>query len=212
MLGNIIRNGNVFTMSLVTFLDTVDRKFFTPNFETYEKLKYFNDPTGFKLLVIGLYIGIVIASLCAFYNRRVLGKLIRRLDAEGCDSPENAKTLEGIGLDKNIFIKFSLMCGGAVRRVVAFSPTDTTRVGGIIAYASLNKERYRLEDPIYLAPEKRDGTLSRFRAKGSGWISVLLTVVLGLVVVALIMRFAPFAVRIIDNMLIGFDPASNVVN
>ena len=212
MYGNIIY-GNIFALSVATFFDTIDRTFFTPNFETYEKLRYFNDPTAFKLTVIGIYIGIIIASLCMYYNRHVLGALVRRLDAEGCESPETAKTLEALGFGKNIFIKISLMIGGALRRVVAFSPTDPTRVGGIIAYASLNKERYRIkEDPIYLPKEKRDSAITRFRTKGSGWLSLVLTVVIGLVAVVAIMKLAPYIVGMIDSMLVGFDGSSDVVN
>ncbi len=204
---------NIFALSVATFLDTIDRTFFTPNFETYEKLTYFNDPKGFKLTVIGIYIGIIIASLCMYYNRHVLGALVRRLDAEGCDSPETAKTLDALGFGKNIFIKISLAIGGTLRRVVAFAPIDPTRIGGIIAYASLNKERYRIkDDPIYLPAEKHDSALNRFRTKGSGWLSVLLTVVLGLVAVILIMKLAPYVVGLIDGMLAGSESTPNVVN
>lgn len=212
MYGNIIK-GSLFGLSLATFLDTIDRTFFTPNFGTYEKLKFFNDPTSFKLIVIGLYIGLVIASLCTYYNRHVLGALVRRLDSEGCDSPENAKTLEALGFGKNILIKLSLLRGGAIRRIVAFAPEDNTRVGGIIAYAMLNKERYKIkEDPIYLPTEKRDSAVTRFRTKGSGWLSIVLTVVIGLLAVIAIMKLAPYAVSIIDNMLVGFDSSADVVN
>ena len=104
MYGKIIY-GNIFALSVATFFDTIDRTFFTPNFGTYEKLKYFNDPMAFKLTVIGIYIGVIIASLCMYYNRHVLGALVRKLDADGCDSPENAKTLEALGFGKNIFVK-----------------------------------------------------------------------------------------------------------
>ena len=203
---------NIFALSVANFFDTVDRTFFTPKFETYEKLTYFNDPTAFKWTVIGIYIGVIIVSLYVFYNRHVLGALIRRLDAEGCKSPETAKTLEALGFSKNIFIKLSLTVGGLLRRIVAFAPTDPTRVGGIIAYASLNKERYRIYDPIYLPEEKRDGAISRFRTKGSGWLTLLLTVVLGLVVLVLIIKFAPTLVGLLDGMLAGLEQKPNVVN
>ena len=207
-------NRSIFALSVATFLDTVDRAFFTPDFGTYEKLTYFNNPRSFKLAVIGVYIGVFLVSLYTYYNRHVLGALVRRLDAEGCDSPENAKTLEALGFGKNIFIKTALTVGGALRSVVAFSPADdSARVGGIIAYASLNKERYRIKDDrIYLPKEKRDGAMSRFRTKGSGWLSVLLTAVLGLVSVIIVMKLAPHLVGLIDGMLASFDTAPDVLN
>ena len=213
MLGQIIKNGGVFALSFATFIDTVDRMFFTPNFGTYEKLTFFNDPTYFKLIIIGLYIGIVIASFCSYYNRHVLGLLVRKLDSEDVRAEETAKTLDELGFGKHILIKFALLTSAALRRVVAFSPSDPTRVGGLIAYASLNKERYRMkEDRIYLPDGKRDSAVTRFRPNGSGLLSLAFTVIVGLVVVVAIMKLAPYAVNIVENMLVGFDPDANVLN
>ena len=94
---------NIFALSVATFLDTIDRTFFTPKFETYEKLTYFNDPTVFKWSVIGIYIGVIVISLYMYYNRHVLGALVRHLDAEGCDSPETAKRLR-LSASEKIFL------------------------------------------------------------------------------------------------------------
>ena len=109
-------------LSLATFFDTIDRTFFTPNFRTYENLTFFNDPTMFKLIIFGLYFGIIAAALFMFYTKRVLGAFVRALDQNGALSKENAKTLAELGFEKNIFVKLALVTGYTLRRVVHFVP------------------------------------------------------------------------------------------
>lgn len=208
---------NTTALSLATFLDTIDRKFFTPNFGTYEKLTFFNDPTMFKIIVIGIYIGLIVASLFAFYNRRVLGGFIRKLDSEGALSPENAKTLAELGYDKNPFIKLSLKHGYSLRRVVSYSFKDTdggseAKGESLINAATLKQKIDLSEDSFYLPEEKRDVTVSRFRLKGSGPLSVILIAVLGLIAVVLIFKIAPVIVNLLDSALQGLSNEPDVLN
>lgn len=208
---------NTTALSLATFLDTIDRKFFTPNFGTYEKLTFFNNPTMFKTIVIGIYIGLIVASLITFYNRRVLGGFIRKLDSEGALSPENAKTLAELGYDKNRFIRLSLRHGYSLRRVVsyAFKKTDDgseTNGENLINAATLGQKIDLSGDRFYLPEEKRDVTVSRFRTKGSGPLSVILITVLGLVAVVLIFKIAPVIVKLLDSALKGLSNEPDVLN
>ncbi len=215
MYGNFTHMNTV-ALSLSTFLDTIDRKFFTPNFDTYEHLTFFNNPTSFKLLVIGLYLGIVLASFVMFYNRRVLGGFVRKLDAENATAPDSAKTLSELGYEKNIFIKLSLRIGYSLRRVINFVPGDGEngkRVGGILANTTLTHEKVMLDsDKFFLPEEKRETTLRRFRTKGSGPLSILLTVLLGIVAVVVIFKLAPFVVGFIESFVAGFSNEPDVLS
>ena len=215
MYGNFTHMNTV-ALSLSTFLDTIDRKFFTPNFGTYEHMTFFNDPTSFKVLVIGLYLGIVLASLMMFYNRRVLGGFVRKLDSENATDPDSAKTLSELGYEKNIFIKLSLKMGYSLRRVICFAPGDgenSARTGGNLANTALTREKVMLDaDKFFLPEEKRDTTLRRFRTKGSGPLSIVLTAVLGIVVVVLIFKLAPLAVSFLESFVAGFSNEPDVLS
>ena len=200
-------------LSLGTFFDTIDRNFFTPNFDTYEHMRFFNDPTAFKILVIGLYIGIVIASLVMYYNKHVLGGFIRRVDELGALSPETARTLEELGYSKNPFIKLSLKTGYSLRRVISYVPSGegSERAGGNLANAAYAKEKLELlSDRFYIPQEKRDVTVGRFRVKGSGWLTVLLFAVVGIVAVVLVFKLAPFAVGLLESMIAGFSGSDKI--
>ena len=209
--------------SLATFFDTIDRNFFTPDFSTYEHMTFFNSPYSFKYLVIGIYFGLVIASLCMYYNKHVLGGFVRKLDDMGALSEDNAKTLSELDYTKNFFVKLSLVRGNTLRNVVRWthkhlenvegdSDTDeksaknASRMGGYDEKCDLNTDRF------YLIPEKRDVTIQRFRTKGSGWLSVLLVVIVGLVGMVLIFKIAPTIVGLLDNALDSFSTEPDVLN
>jgi len=205
-------------LSLATFLDTIDRTFFTPNFGTYEHLTFFNDPTMFKILIIGIYIGLIIASLFTFYNRRILGEFVRKLDSEGALSPETAKTLEELGYSKKRLVKLSLKRGYSLRRVISYTSAANTDEneeikGENLANASTLGQKVDLsKDKFYLPEEKRDITVSRFRAKGSGPLSIVLLAVIGLVAVVLIFKIAPIIVNLLDSAVQGFSNEPDVLN
>ena len=206
---NFIAKHAIFTLSFATFLDTIDNMFFTPDFKTYEHLTFFNDSGAFKLLVFGLYFGLVLASLCMFYNKHFLGGFVRTLDKNGCLSPESAMTLEELSYGKNFLIKLSLLHGYSLRRVVGHVAKDaenSTRVGGYSKKIDFNGDKF------YLPVEKRDTAVTRFNEKGSGWVSVLLTALIGIVVVVIVFQIAPFIVELIDNSLSGFTPENDVLN
>ena len=91
--------------------------FFSPEFDTYDNFKF--NETSFvavRYIIIGIFFGIVIASLSALYNRRVLGKFIRALIRSDATSPEKAKTLSELGFDKNPFVKYSLSRGYTLKK------------------------------------------------------------------------------------------------
>jgi len=217
-------------LSLATFFDTVDRMFFTPNFGTYENLTFFNDPTMFRLIIFGLYFGIVAAALAMCYTKRVLGAFVRALDKNGALSKENAKTLSELGFEKNIFVKSALFMGYTLRRVVSFVPApaedgapakkkklkkgapDAPAGGNLAELGAFGYKADLKRDAFYIPEEKRDVTVGRFDPRGSGLLSVLAVALIGIVVVVLIFKLAPFAVAMIDSFVGGLRNEPDVLN
>ena len=94
-----------------SFWDVLN-EFFTPELGTYDNLT-FNESSfvSLKYIIMGIFFGIILASLSALYNRRVLGKFIRALIKADATSPEKAKTLAELGFEKNGFVRTSLRNG-----------------------------------------------------------------------------------------------------
>lgn len=201
-------------LSFATFWDNIDRIFFTPDFKTYEHLTFFNSPNAFKLLVLGMYFGVVIASLCMLYNKKFVGGFVRKLDTNACLSPENAMTLEELGYGKNFLIKHSLAKGNLLRNIVRRAEDESekcadnsTRVGGY--------SKKRIDFTVarfYIPAKKRDSAVTRFDDRGTTWLSVILTAVIGIIAVVLIFKIAPFIVDLIDTSLSGFTGEPDVLN
>lgn len=87
-------------------------EFFSPELGTYDNLT-FNESSfvSLKYIIMGIFFGIILASLSALYNRRVLGKFIRALIKADATSPEKAKTLAELGFERNGFVRTSLRNG-----------------------------------------------------------------------------------------------------
>lgn len=196
-----------FALSVSGFFEKIDKFFFTPEFGEYEHLGFLGSSDSFKWAILALYFGLVIASIFAYYNKCVLGKAVRALDAAGCTSVETAKTLSELGLGKNIFIKLSLRKGGTlaslVRRVVVVDEENDARAGG--NGKKSGKDRVNFDsDMFYIDAEKRDGLMQRFSVKGSGILSIVLVAAVGLAAVIVIFKVAPFAFGLLDAALGGF--------
>ena len=206
MQGVFTRPNEIFALSAISFFENIDETLFTPNFDTYEHLTFLNDPLTFKWLILGVYFGLVIASLVMFYNKNVLGELIRRLDEVGALDAESAKTLDELGLSKNIFIKLSLKRGNTLRKLVAIAPAEGEACERDLTLflASVEGIKYSVDtERFYLPQSKRDVAVGRFRRKGSGWLSVVLMAVVGLAVVIAIMKLAPSVAGIIEALIDG---------
>lgn len=72
------------------------------------ELLYYNGETPTQLIVWSLFIGVVIAAIAGYLIKLKFGAFVRKLLENEIDSPEKAVTLEELGLQKKIFIKFSL--------------------------------------------------------------------------------------------------------
>ncbi len=199
-----LRHGETASLSIAAFFQKLNETLFTPQFDTYEHLTFLNNPDGFKWIIFGLYFGLVAASLFMFYNKNVLGELVRRLDIAGAHDRDSAKTLSELGLEKNIFCKISLKRGNSIRKAVCIAPAEDEELPediSVLRAAAQGRKCSPLTDRFYIPAEKCDTIVDRFNPKGSGWLSVLLMIILGIVLVIAIFKFAPFIAGLIEQAI-----------
>ena len=60
------------------------------------------------MFIASLAFGVFLALLFTFFQKGVMGAFIRRLIGEKAFSPESAKTLDELGINKNVFILLAL--------------------------------------------------------------------------------------------------------
>ena len=65
-----------------------------------------------------MMIGVFLAVLIAYFNKRSIGRLVKKLLAAPADSEESALSLSDMGLDKKSYIKYSLREGSTLSAMV----------------------------------------------------------------------------------------------
>ena len=92
-------------------LDYIVTKYLTPNYAAYEytNIEINSDPLVTPAMIFfGAFLAIRAGSAIVIFNRRVLGRLVRRLIRNDALTPEKAKTLEELGLSDSRAIKLFL--------------------------------------------------------------------------------------------------------
>lgn len=82
------------------------KKYFTVEYGVYENINI--DPNAAispTTIVFAVFIAAMTASAIMIFNKRVLGRLVRRLISRGGVGYENAKTLEELGMEKSRAIR-----------------------------------------------------------------------------------------------------------
>ena len=125
------------SMEEITLIEEIWRvivnKYFTAEFGTYDNIPIdFSDPMMPATFVFAISIAAITASAVAIFNKRVLGRLVRRLISRGGVGYENAKTLEELGLEKSralkLFInKYALMRAVRCREEDEFYGIDPSK-------------------------------------------------------------------------------------
>ena len=154
-------------------------------------------------IIPALIVGIIIAAIATVYCRRVVGQFVRTLIEKEALSPESGVTLFDTGAFRSTVVRRELCRGTLLRKIVLCREEQ--------AFLS-EKGRdasYRIDftkDHFYIPEELRDRAQIRFNPKGSGWLTVVLTVVLTPVVVGLFCRFMPNILQLIDSLITFFAP------
>ena len=92
-------------------LDYIVNKYLTPNYAAYEytNIEINSDPLVTPAMIFfGAFLAIMAGAAIVIFNRRVLGRLVRRLIRNDALTPDKAKTLEELGLSDSRAIKLFL--------------------------------------------------------------------------------------------------------
>ena len=213
-------NANTQTTFLEDVWNYIKSVFFSSDSGYYENLGFEKSPLfSFRLMVLGIFIGAIIACVAMAYNKQVLGNAVRKIIAEGATSKENAKTLSELGYDKSFFIRNAVRSGVSLRKVVKCVEEEE-----YYAEQRREEEEYeqkRKDNPslpkfkareymvdvntahFYIPEEIRIRAEIRFEKKGSGWITSIVGVVLLCVILFLLLLAMPLILGGIND-LVGF--------
>lgn len=167
-----------------------------------------------RTVVLGLFIGLIIAACFASYDKNRLGAFVRKLVREECLWPEKAKTLAELGFLKNAGVRGSLKHGKVLSRVVhcvekeqyerdmeAARNAWIEKTGSEEGFVEPRFEMDLNTAHFYIPDEAHYAAEVRFEEKGSGWRALLLVIILSVVGAALVCYLLPDMLQLIDNMI-----------
>ena len=173
--------------------------YFSIHFGAYDNFSITEQATNIiNKIIPALIWGIIIAAIATVYCRRIVGTFVRTLIEKEALSPEAGVTLFDVGAFRSTVVRREV-CRGTLLRKVVFCREEQ---------AFLNEKgkdaTYKIDftrDHFYIPEDLKYRAETRFNPKGSGWLSVVLTVVLVPVVVGLICRFLPSILQLVDSLI-----------
>lgn len=170
-----------------------------------------------KTILVGLTIGLILASFITIYNKRYIGSFVRKLLEEECLSKDSAKTLEELGYLKNPGIKQAIKTDKPLSRWVKCVEEDEF-------YEEMTKKREEYEAAhaddkkapsfkeisfkrnvntmhFYIPEEKKYAIDIKYDAKGANWVSFILVAVVAIAVCAFLSYTLPDLIKMVDNFI-----------
>jgi len=170
-----------------------------------------------RIVVIGLMIGLVVASAMTVYNKRYLGDFVRLLIYEECFDAERAKTLSELGYMKNVAVRSVIKTGGSLSRWVRCVEEDEF-------IAEIEKKRLEFEemhkdDPkppkfkepefkrdcntmhFYLPEEKKYAAEIKFDSRGAHWGTVIIVAIVAFILCIFVCYMLPDMLKMVDNFI-----------
>jgi hypothetical protein len=187
----------------------------------YENLGYgSNTIISIRMVVLGLFIGMIIACVAMAYNKQILGGFVRKLLSGEVNSAEKAKRLDELGYNKNPLIRSAARKSVSLRRVVRCVEEDEF-------YAKQNEElqiyeKKREEHPelpkfkeqeylvdtssehFYIPESMCDMAEQKFYSGGSTWTKTILMMVLFCIGFFILLLVLPKILNLVDDFVGSF--------
>ena len=204
-------------------------RFFNPTLEGYTNFEFGETALNLKIIIFGLFAGVLIASFCIIFIKTTLGKLVRAILEKQAFEAKDAVTLAACGLERHFFIRRALKHGYTLRRVVrcveeeeflAKAADERREYEQKQSEAKQNGTRlpaYReprfeaeLSSCHFYIPEKdRYSAEMRFREKGSGYPTFFFVLLGCIICIFLIFAFLPQLLTFFDNVISIFSVKGN---
>ncbi len=176
-----------------------DKQFWGEFFDAlYPEYHYKNIKSPFPLLdlnfmLIGLYIGIVVALIFVCYRKGYMGNAIRAMLKAKAHSVEDAKTPAELGLDRKPILLRALRRG---------------KFGGLVRCVGVDMSKKKpdfSEERYYIPEDRRYQAEDRYNRRGVGIGTVIFWTIF-LIPVFMVLRFAiPELLQLLDNFITGIN-------
>lgn len=149
-----------------------------------------------------VFLGICCAAFYAYYQRRLLGDLLRALISAGAENEQTAKTLTDIGYGSGLrhwFASRALRKGSGLRRTVEAVYEESAPEPKNPDELFVKKPAAPVPQRYYVPEERRITAEIRYDGEGTTASTLLLTVAAFFVVALITMSLLPWIIRQINT-------------
>lgn len=187
---------------ILTYLEDT---YFSISFDSYQNFSL-TSSTGVTIrnVILGIAIGIIIASAMIVHTKCHTGKFVRKLLRENCTSPEQAKTLLELGYFKNPSIRRMLKSGVTLGKLVHCKELEEPSGEESFTDETQKKKPLAIDFStmhFYIPEELRYRAEIRFEEKGSSWLSFAFVLILTVVISSLLCVFMPNLFGFADGLM-----------
>lgn len=172
----------------------------------YDNFSFGNSIVTYRMMILAIMLGIIIAATVVFYKRKVPGRMVIALSEAGASSPEKAKTLAELGFYGRKGIIFSLKYGSLGRMLCSVekdaynekmkAELESGKKVKIVSY-----QPNPASDRYYIPADRENEMVKLFSDRGSGAFSYILTIALCIVMAAMLFALVPWFLNLIDGSL-----------
>lgn len=216
---------NEFLGNLITSI----KEFFNPDLSGYTNFHLGSSSIiNIHVIVFGIFIGVILAALYSIYTKKILGRFVRKLLADGVVTPEEAKTLDELGFTKNLAVIWGLK-GYTLGRVVNsiekdefIKSTNEARQTYEANRKEAAKHGKRLpsfpepkftkkvrECKYYIAEKNKYTAEMRFNDNGSGYGTFFFVLLIAFICVIIVYALLPQILTLVDTVLADFTVQGN---
>lgn len=176
-------------------------------------------------ILVGLFVGVIVASLSMMHTKRVLGNFVRKLLSDEILSEDAAVRLAETGYVTNFSIRNALKHGNTLRCVVRCREEEEHKRK--MAEAELEYEEKRKSEPnlppfvptvykvdvdadhFYIDDQKKYQAEMRFDKKGTNWVIFAGVIILLILLFCGLMLLIPEILELIDSIAGVFNGVPN---
>ena len=195
-------------------------KYFSVDLGRYEHISVgSNALMNLRNVILGICLGIVIASAMIAFEKNKKGALVRAIIKKQCLWPEKAQTLAELGFEKSFAIRSDLRRTTALSKVVKCVEREAHEQDVEAmrqAYIEKNGSDAGFVAPVftidfdsahfYIPDEKHYAADLRYDQKGSGWRAFLLVLIVSVILAIVVCFLLPDMLQLVDNMIDIFNP------
>ena len=195
-----------------------EETYFSPDIPYLENISF---GTGslvtLQTILVGITLGLILASFVTIYNKRYIGGFVRKLIKEECLDHDSAKTLEELGYLDKLGIRYAIRSNGTLTRWIRCVEEDEFNAKQDAEREAFDeahkddpkpprfKEREFKRDTktmrFYIPMEKKYAADVKFEAKGANWLSFILVAVVSILLCAFLSYILPDLIKMIDNFI-----------